>query len=620
MESREHKIVIVEDEGLIAADLQGRLERAGYRVPGVAGTGNEALEVIRQKSPDLVLMDIRLRGNMDGIQVAERVRRDFDIPVVFLTAYEDRNTLERAGKTQAFGYIKKPLNSASLEGSIEMALVKHRHERYLREQRDWFSASFAAVPDAVLVTDGLGRISYLNPVAEELIGSKVEDALGRPSAELLRFKYHDGRDMDDLVPVVMLQGTPVPVPKGVWLEGGQNRRYAVEGNLVPRWQEGRADGVVVTFKDVTLRRFEEDQARQDDRHGALARLSDGLAGQLDLELSVVAEESTRLLNELPADSALRTAAETIESAALDAFAVTCRLRAFGREREIKPEVVRVNEVLGDLWRTWDGALPGLSVQLDPNPRPVHADSRELTRVLDMLMQHAHQWMEAAGGIRITASGAELEGLQEWVRIQVSYTSRGEDQNSLGRVFDPSWDGNWEGLPFAYGLTKRMGGLMNAHMEPNQTAVFEVYLPSVEVVAAGAPIELEERPVLLVIERNSEVRRLLHAHFEQHGYNVLDAANCEEALLLAESYQRPIRLAIANPAVDDERRTDLASRLVELTPGICVRIIEGYREECAASDLVVAGNTWRYLTKWELLEWANDALGSGAWIAAANSIG
>src|SRR5579864_8164341 len=104
MESCERKIVIVEDEGLIAADLQGRLERAGYRVPGVAASGGEALEVIRAESPDLVLMDIRLSGEMDGIEVADQVRSEFDIPVVYLTAYEDRQTLQRASRTQAFGY------------------------------------------------------------------------------------------------------------------------------------------------------------------------------------------------------------------------------------------------------------------------------------------------------------------------------------------------------------------------------------------------------------------------------------------------------------------------------------------------------------------------------------
>jgi len=229
-------------------------------------------------------------------------------------------------------------------------------------------------------------------------------------------------------------------------------------------------------------------------------------------------------------------------------------------------------------------------------------------------------MEAAGGISVCASQADIAGLEEWVRIQISYTTSGEDAVSLSRAFDPSWDGNWEGLPFAYGLTKRMGGLMRAQLEPNSIAIFEIYLPSPEVVAAGAEAEIEERPVLLVLDANSEVRRLLHAHFEQHGYSVLESANPEEALLLADCYQRPIRLAIANLPASDERRPRLAARLVEVCPGICVRILDSYHEIPATADesgdYAAAGH---HLTKWELLEWANDAVGSVAWLTAANSL-
>lgn len=611
MESREHSIIIVEDEGLIAADLQGRLERAGYRVPAVAGTARQALEAIRQKSPDLILMDIRLQGDTDGIQVAEQVRREFDIPVVYLTAFEDRNTLERASQTQAFGYIKKPIDSASLQGSIEMAISKHRHERNLREQRDWFSSSFAALPDAVVVADMLGRIRYVNPVAEQLLGCGEADSLGKPFTELLRFKHQNGEPVDDLLPVVILSGGPVALPPNIWLEGG-GRRYPVEGSLAPRWNEGAADGVMMIFKDVTLQRFEEEQAMHDNKHDALSRLADGIAGHLDLELSVVAEQSTKLLNSLPTDSTLRSAAETIESAALDAFAVTCRLRAFGQDREIRPQVVQVNEVLEKLEKTWQGTLPGLVVQLDPAPRPVHADAIELLRALDMLLQHAFQWMDPAGGIALAACGAELEGLHEWVRVQISYDSISENAAGLERAFDPSWDGNWDGLPFAYSVTKRMGGLLRARLEAERRVIFEAYLPSVELVATGVPMERQEAPVLLVIEANSKVRHLLHDHFAEHGYDVLEAGTCEEALLLAELYERPIRLALANPASDDKHRPILAARLLEVKPGICVRLIDGYREDGPAGE--TAG---RCLTKWELLQWAGQALGSPARMSASS---
>lgn len=608
MESRRHSVVIVEDEGLIAADLRGRLEKVGYSVPAMASSAGAALEVIREKSPDLILMDIRLQGNLDGIQVAEQVRQHFDIPVVYLTAYEDRKTLERASQTQAFGYIKKPVDSACLQGSIELAISKHRHERYLRQQRDWFSASFAAVPDAILATDSSGRICYLNPAAEEMLGCKVADALGKPSSELLRLRHWDGRLVDDLVPVAMLQGTPLALPSDIWLEGGGGRRSAIEGSLTPRWRDGRADGVVVSCKDVTLRRFEEEQSRQDSRHDALSRLADGIAGHLDLELSVVAEESTRLLNTIPSDSLLRSAAETIEGAALDAFAVTCRLRAFGQDREIKPQVIHVNDVLKDLEKTWREVLTGLSVHLDPAPKPVHADACELTRSLDMLLQHARRAMDPGSALEIAASSVELQGLHEWVRIRMSYTSANEDSIALDRVFDPSWDGNWEGLPFTYGVVRRMGGLLRARMEADKRVVFEIYLASLEVAPARVPMEGEHEKVLLVIEKNAEVRRILRVYFEQHGYQVLEADSCQNALTLAGKYERPIQLALACPAIEDQCRRELAAGLENLKPGICVRMLEGYRGERAGTVPVEGETAGCYLTKRELLEWANHAWG------------
>jgi hypothetical protein len=279
-------------------------------------------------------------------------------------------------------------------------------------------------------------------------------------------------------------------------------------------------------------------------------------------------------------------------------------------------MIQVNEVLSELAKTWRAALPGLTVQLDPRPRPVHADARELTRVLEVLMRHARHWIESGGAIKVDASGAELEGLHEWVRIRVSYQSTGEDAEGLERAFDPSWDGNWDGLPFAYGIAKRMGGLLRAHMEPGKNVVFTVYLPSVEVLAAGASLERRQQPVLLVIERNSEVRRLLHAYFDQHGYYVVEAANCEEALLLAQGYERHIRLVLANPAPDDPFRAELPARLLELNPGVSVRFIEGPEERpFAAASKGEAG--WRYVTKRELLEWANQVLGAEARLSVAN---
>jgi PAS domain S-box-containing protein len=607
MESRDCKIMIVEDEGLIAADLQGRLERAGYTVPAIADSAGEALKAIRETSPDLVLMDIRIKGDIDGIEVAEKVRREFDVPVVYLTAYEDRGTLERASQTQAFGYIKKPIASASLQGSIEMAISKHKHERYLREQRNWFSSSFAAVPHAVIVTDGNGRTSYINPVAEELTGWKVDDALNLPSTKVLQlFDQHD-RAVEDFVPVAMLQSHTTPLPDGLCLHDRAGRRYAIQGSIAPKYRDGRVDGTVIAFKDVTLACFEEKQSRQDDKQGALLRMADGIARHLDLELGVVAEESSRLLDSLSLDSGLRDTAETIERAALDAFAVSGRLQAFARQPDLHMRPVRINEVLARLEHAWKRLLPTFTLVPDPDPRPVQADPWQMTRVLVTVLLHARNSMQTGAAVELSVSRPEIDAMREWIRIRVTYKTQDEDAAALEHAFEPSWSSDSEGLPLAYRRVREMGGLFTTRIEQDKKVDFEIFLPQVQVEAAGATISELPQPAILLVEPNPEVRRVLHSHFARNGFNLLETESCEEALLLAHLYEGLIPLAIAHPAKGDWARAELATKLSAIKPGISTRLLAGYFEDCGTPGSAAWEATCRYLTKWDLLEWANRAI-------------
>src|ERR1019366_9693978 len=128
------RILVVEDEALIAHEIETRLRAAGLEVPGVTDTGEDAVELAGKVRPDLVLMDIRLKGRMDGIEAAESIRRLYDIPVVYLTAHADRDTLERAKAAAPFGYLTKPLGWSVLVTTIEIAIAKHHVERQLRER------------------------------------------------------------------------------------------------------------------------------------------------------------------------------------------------------------------------------------------------------------------------------------------------------------------------------------------------------------------------------------------------------------------------------------------------------------------------------------------------------
>ncbi|MBW2636350.1 MAG: response regulator, partial [Deltaproteobacteria bacterium] len=174
------KIMVVEDEGIIAKDIRNTLKRLGYTVPVVLSTGEDAIKKTAETHPDLVLMDIVLEGDMDGVEAAEQIRNRFDIPVVYLTAYSDEKTLQRAKITEAYGYILKPFQERELHTTIEMAVYKHKMERRLKQSEQWLAITLKSIGDAVIATDTKGIVTFMNPVAETLTGWKQDEAVGKP--------------------------------------------------------------------------------------------------------------------------------------------------------------------------------------------------------------------------------------------------------------------------------------------------------------------------------------------------------------------------------------------------------------------------------------------------------
>ena len=133
-------VLVVEDENIVAKDIQMSLKKMGYSVVGAASSGEKALEILKEKKPDIILMDIMLKGKMSGIDTAEAVKEEYDLPVIFLTAYADEDTLSKAKITEPYGYILKPFKEIDLHTSIEMALYKHKKTAELKKEVKVFSA------------------------------------------------------------------------------------------------------------------------------------------------------------------------------------------------------------------------------------------------------------------------------------------------------------------------------------------------------------------------------------------------------------------------------------------------------------------------------------------------
>jgi PAS domain S-box-containing protein len=249
-------ILIVEDEGIVAADLARKLEGLGYEVAGTAARGDEAVELVSRLRPDLVLMDIWLEGSMDGIEAAEAIRRHHDVPVVYLTAHSDSATLVRAKLTGPFGYVLKPFEQRDLATQIEMALYRHLADQQIRRQRELLRVTISSIGDAVIATDVEGRITFLNPVAESLTGWKAEEAAGQPVQCVFRIINElTGQPQEEPVSRVLREGRAIELANHTAIVTKDGRIVPIEDSAAPIIDAaGQVIGAVLVFHDVTEKR------------------------------------------------------------------------------------------------------------------------------------------------------------------------------------------------------------------------------------------------------------------------------------------------------------------------------------------------------------------------------
>jgi PAS domain S-box-containing protein len=258
-----HCILVVEDEAVVAKDLQTRLKKLGYHVPLTVPTGEEAIARVRELRPSLVLMDIRLKGELDGIQTAARIQADQRTPIIYLTAYADEGTLDRAKVTEPFGYVLKPFNERELHTAIQVAIFKHGAEAALRKSERWLAATLRGMGDAVIAIDVEGKIAFMNPLAQLLTGWEHEEAAGRPLIEV--FRVHDaqtGRGLEAGLLLSLQEGRSANLAGNVVLTTRRGPGITIEDSVAPiRDDEGNVSGGVLVFRDVTQRKLAEEALR-----------------------------------------------------------------------------------------------------------------------------------------------------------------------------------------------------------------------------------------------------------------------------------------------------------------------------------------------------------------------
>ncbi|HEY9835263.1 MAG TPA: ATP-binding protein [Stenomitos sp.] len=251
------QILIVEDESIIALNLTENLKALGYEVVGIAVSGEKAVKKAVQLHPDLVLMDIRLKGKMDGIQAAQQIWERLQIPVIYVTGHSDQSTLERAKITSPFGYILKPVKERELSVAIEIAL-----QRYGREQL--LNAILRGMGDGVIVVDPQRHIQSLNKMAETLTGWQVSEARNRELTEVFNIiNEQTQQPVDDPVTTALQQDTTTYLEYDTLLVSKNGTRIPIGDSAAPvKDNKGVLAGAVLVFRDISERKRAEEAIHQ----------------------------------------------------------------------------------------------------------------------------------------------------------------------------------------------------------------------------------------------------------------------------------------------------------------------------------------------------------------------
>lgn len=556
------KVLIVEDELLVASSIAENLERAGYLVAGMASSAIEALAIAENSSPDLVLMDIRIKGPVDGVRTAEQIRDRFRIPVIFLTAHSDGKTLDRAKLAEPFGYMLKPVSQASLLTGIEVALYKHSIDQKLEEHRAWLETILQTTAEAVIVTDIEGRIQFLNSAAENLTELKQARVRGRILDDVLVLRC-TGTDVSpqSLLARAVKRGTTVAIPRNSTIRRSDGE-LSISGHFaVSKNDIGHPMGGVITIHDVTAEKLEEQQIRQEQKMSLVGHFAGGVAedfnGLLDL-ISACTQNVKKRLGEVPElaeDGELGQDLVGIQQSTDIALTMSRLLLNLANNSERRPELVDMDALARDtqpLLRQLAGPRIDLSVSCASGIGSVFCDKNQMEQLLMNLVLNAKERLAERGKIRLIYDDVLTD--RPFVRIRVTADQSSDaDLAWAALTFPFQMDSPPLSLSLAGAIIAAAEGYLSSRTIGETSNEVEILLPrrdrrgEIDVL----PSHRSAKSVLLV-GLASELADSLHREMQRLAYSVFQAQSVKEALLILGIYGNEISAIVADGSATTSR--------------------------------------------------------------------
>lgn len=601
-------ILVVEDEAILAQDIVRVLSRAAHEVAGIADSFESAIAHVDHARPDLVLMDIRLKGEGDGIEAAREIRRRHDVPVVYLAAYADKATLERVSATDPFGYVLKPFEDRELHAAVEIALFKHRIERELRTSEERHRSLVEDVFDTsnlgVVILDAERRVVWLNRPLEGFFGLAREELVGLDAHSLIdviQSACADSSDLADALAGSYLRGNRIEAFECCVRPGEGRAERVLEHHGQPIRAGLYRGGWTGYFYDVTERHKVEVELQRAKRLAGLGALAGGIAHDFNNILTGIYSGISLALREIdeahPAHKTLRD----IDASKERASQVSKQLLTFAQGGVPVRERVSLSALVIEVG-SCDLKDSNVRVvyEVEPGVWDVDADPGQVQQAVSNLFLNARQAMLSGGSISVELRNREVMPGQlpslpggRYVELAVRDGGEGIPAELFDSIFEPYFStrrvGHGLGLAVVHSIVKRHGGRVEVESELGVGTVFRVLLPAVSQgeqrvapVARDAAGSLPLVGRVLVMDDEALVRTLLVRMLERAGCQVDSVGDGREAVqAYAEARKEgsPYDVVIMDLVVEGGMGGDLAVRhLLAIDPDAEVIVASGYSSD------------------------------------------
>jgi len=618
------RIVVVDDEADVVREIATALRRHGYDVPATASSGKTAIAEATRVKPDLILMDIAMANETEGTDAGQIIHERLDIPVVYLTAYTDKNTLKRAKLSDPFGYIVKPFAEREMCIVVEMAIYRHRSEKALRDKERWFEATLNCIGDSVIATDMYSKVTFMNPLAESMTGWTRDEALGINIAEIVRLRdehTHAFVELPDLSTLIKSRKIFFDEPVEVVLanRAGDERPISYRLALIHDNREA-LDGMVLSFRDITPHRTIEKQMLAAQKTEALGKMAGSIAHQFNNLLAVVAGYASSMTDHLlpnsrPYDDTLKII-EAVKHARLLTKRILGITRAANPAPDARIEPVALSVVIANavnlVEKNFSHRRIAIVVDSTASMPTVLAEPDQIVDVLMDLFMTAADGMPDGGTITVKATRKQVRkpdpklnprAHSGWYGIlEITDTGRGLSAEMLENIFEIFFSTRDPGMRVGFGLfaarnaINRYGGWIKAASKPWGGTIFTIFIPEGSCILRErkAVKTAVAQPRILVADDHPATLEETVAFLEQGGYHVDKAGGGEEAVALVKDHGADYDIFIVDAIMPGVGGKGTMQAILDKNPGADAIVTCGFSKDYVRS--IMPPGSWRFLQK------------------------